>query len=333
MYIDNLVLHCAVMSRPCDESERLVRYLVDHHPECLEVRSSEGHTPLALACSFHRVNFACILIAAGANQAVRDSQGNNLLHLLLISTRHETCKKPDKVAQMVDLLDRQLVSAMLVERAGDGSRTPLARWLHSCADFSERYNDEKSDVDNRASMTTLLMDLAESTNQKHLELLDRSGNTPVHEAIKKGLHQVLELMLDRRPDLLYRENATGNTPLEMAVDAWINDTTRHAPKRPLGYNNDSPLWQNAISRHPCLFVEGSNLKSIQEIMLHVCQKRAQQQPRKRRLVSLFEANEVAKRLATRKAVSEDDEEDHDGVSQPSVELDEVTLWGEMASQW
>lgn len=329
----HLVLHCAVMSKPCDESERLVRYLVDHHPECLEVRSSGGHTPLALACSLHRVSFACILIAGGANQAVRDSQGNNLLHLLLVSVQHQTCRKPDEVTQMVDLLDRPLVSAMLVERAGDGSRTPFARWLHSCPDFSERYNNVKSDVDTTASMTALLMDLAESTNQKHLELLDRSGNTPVHEAVKKGLAQVLELMLDRRPDLLYRENATGSTPLEMAVDAWINDTTRQAPRRPLDYNNDSPLWQNAVSRDPSFFVKGKNLRSMQETMLQVCRKWAQQQPRKRRLVSLFEANEVAKRLTARKVVSEDDKENYYRVSQPSVELDEVALWGAMASEW
>ncbi|KAJ5290059.1 uncharacterized protein N7443_010312 [Penicillium atrosanguineum] len=122
---------------------------------------------------------------------------------------------------------------MLTQRAGNGSWTPLARQLESCQPFNEHYNESKSTKTVMASTVTLLLDLAKSTDQKHLELLDGSGNTPVHVAVKKGFTHILKLMIDRRPDLLYHENATGSTPLEMAIDAWINNTTRNPPKEPL----------------------------------------------------------------------------------------------------
>ncbi|KAJ5307883.1 hypothetical protein N7476_008539 [Penicillium atrosanguineum] len=76
--------NCAVMSNPCARSEQLVQHLVDHHPKCLEACSEGGHTPLAIAFSLRRTSFARILIAAGANQAARDPEGNNLLHRILL---------------------------------------------------------------------------------------------------------------------------------------------------------------------------------------------------------------------------------------------------------
>lgn len=69
-------------------------------------------------------------------------------------------------------------------------------------------------------------------------------------------------------------------------------------------------------------------------MLRVCQERAQQRPAKRRLVSLFEANEVAKRLAAagrstgrgRNGGSENDNES-------SGSNDDPEGWGKMNSHW
>lgn len=327
------------MSKPGEEPERLVQYLVDHHPECLEVRSSGGHTPLALAYSLHRTSFARILIAAGANQCVRDSKGNSLLHLLLYSIENEVCTEPDVFTSLIKMLDPSLISTMLTQRAGEGSWTPFARWLHSYPYFD---HPSKENTETIMSMTTLILDLANPSNQKHLELLDGSGNTPVHSAVKKGFSHILELMLDRRPDLLYRENATGSTPLEMAVDAWVNGITREPPKHPFQqYHNVNPKWQTAVNREPRFFIEGRDNRSKEEIMLQVCQERANQSPRKRGLVSLLEANEVAKRLAVQRQRSEENENygyryrgrRHWARSESEGDVDEVALWGYLAKQW
>ncbi|KAJ5835857.1 hypothetical protein N7447_001883 [Penicillium robsamsonii] len=334
---NNLVLHCAIMCDPNDESIRLVQYLVDHHPECLEVRSTEGLTPLALAMSLHKVRFARILVEAGANQAVRDREARNLLHLILVSDRGRVCKNSNRFNRLLDLLDKQLYPTMLMERAGEGSRTPFARWLDAYSYFTPADpaiprppNSGQTDDEIITSMTNLILDLANSTDQKHLELFDEAGNTPVHNAIKKAFPQVLRLLLDRRPDMLNRENATGTTPLEMTVDAWVNKSTSGPPVSPPGWPSSHPEWQNAVKREPRFFLPGIRLEYDHvKDMLRVCQERAQQRPGKRRLVSLFEANEVAKRLAVagrtagRNGSSEDDNE--------YVANDEPKVWGSVAA--
>jgi hypothetical protein len=200
---------------------------------------------------------------------------------------------------------------MLVERAGDSSQTPFARWLNRYPRFRrdepilpDHALNPKSETATVVSMTNLILDLASSSNQRHLELFDGAGNTPAHDAVKGGFHEVLEQMLDRRPDLLYRENATGTTALEMAVDAWVNQSTSAPPSSPVKGRSLPPQSFNMVVRKPVYFVKGISVPDDEvNIMLRVCQGRAHQRPAKRRLVSLFEANEVAKRLAARSEAS------------------------------
>lgn len=328
------------MSRPCEESERLVQYLMDHHPECLEVRSSGGHTPLALACSLHRTSYARILIAGGANQSTRDSDSHNLMHLLLISIENAICEKAEDIASLVSILDPQLVPLMLVQRAGDGSMTPLARWLqssYSAATWDTQNPAFKETCDRMASMTRLLMSYDESSNQKQLEILDGSGNAAVHVAVKYGYPTVLETMLDRRPDLLHRENATGCTTLELAVDSWINQTTRTPRQLPGSRHDRVPEWDLVVDRPSRCFIKGHDPRTRWEMMYQICQDRSQRPPGKRRLVTLFEANEVAKRLTVDNRWSKRlARGGRNHVSDPESEIeekDEVAVWGAVASEY
>lgn len=334
----------------------MVQYLVDHHPECLEVKSSEGHTPLALAVSLHRLSFVRILIQAGANQAARDTEGCNLLHLASCSISGSAARHVDKVSQLIDLMDQEHVSAMLTQRAGEGSRTPYARWLHRYTDFdlSTEAHYQTSNLpshrESTTSITKLFLTLGKSTNQKYLELLDGAGNTVVHDCVKRGFPQILEPILDFRPDLLYRENATGSTPLDMAVDAWVNETTRTVPVAAVSSTNRRPEWQNITQRQPQYFIKDKDRRTKAQMMVEFCRKRAQQSPQKRKLVSLFEANEVAKRLAAKgKGRGEEEDDDDDGYNgrrygryrhrrereedEADEKLDEVALWRGWAAQW
>ncbi|KAJ6036818.1 hypothetical protein N7540_001097 [Penicillium herquei] len=321
---NNLVLHCAVLSRPCEESERLVQYLVDHHPECLEVRASGGHTPLSLAFLFHKPSFARILVAAGADQTIRDVRGANLLHLLLTS-KGQPSLNAESISTLIGLLDPQLISSMLVQRVGEGSLTPFAQWLNAVNHWDHPHNNLKP-----SNVAKIILDLADSSNQKHLELLDGSGNTPVHHAVKKVLSGPLELMLDRRPDLLHRENATGSTPLELAVDAWISSITRHPPSRAFdkATTRDKERWKNILERSDWFYAGHADLGTDLEIMVQICQGRSQKQPGNRRLVTLFEANEVAKRLA-RMANGFGGRSAHRQHISGDEERDEVALWANL----
>ena len=339
------------MAKPSEESERLVQYLVDHHPECLEVQSESGKTPLALAFSLRRVNCARTLIAAGANQATRDSQANNLLHMLLKTHELEICQDSEKFTELVSLLDETLIPTLLAQRAGNDARTPFAHWLDSYHQFNPQdeslpnnnrrsmENDPETKTDHEivTSMTNTILDLAAPTNQKHLELFDGAGNTPAHIAVRQNYPQILDQLLERRPDLLYRENSTGTTPLEMAVDAWVNNATSEPPQ---GGGEQDPMWLHMIQRDPQYFIEGrdsSKHETSVEIMLRVCQEKARQSPAKRRLVSLFEANEVTKRLATTQRSSENNRGRYFRrrrcYGDDEVDGDEVERWTRMASRW
>lgn len=76
-----MVIHCAVISRPSDETNQLIKYLIETCPSSLEAKSDTGYTPLYLACLLGRVQFAKTLIDAGADQAVRDVEYNNLVRI------------------------------------------------------------------------------------------------------------------------------------------------------------------------------------------------------------------------------------------------------------
>ncbi|KAJ5713430.1 uncharacterized protein N7483_010611 [Penicillium malachiteum] len=321
---NNLVLHCAVLSRPCEESERLVQYLVDHHPECLEVRASGGHTPLSLAFLFHKTSFARILVAAGADQTVRDVRGANLLHLLLTS-KGQASLDAEIITDLINLLNPQLISSMLLQRFGEGSLTPFAQWLNAIRSWDDPHDNLKP-----SNVAKIIFDLADSSNQKHLELLDGSGNTPVHHAVKKVLSGPLELMLDRRPDLLHRENATGSTPLELAVDAWISSVTRHPPSRAFDISTTRTMerWKNIVDRPGWFYAGNPDLGTDLEIMVRICQARSEKQVGNRRLVTLFEANEVAKRL-TRMANGFGGRSARFHHNSGDDEKDEVALWANL----
>ncbi|KAL5358884.1 ankyrin repeat-containing domain protein [Aspergillus floccosus] len=293
---NHLVLHCAILSKQTDDSRHLVEYLINNVPGCLEKKSEEGHTPLALAFSYHRVTFADILIKAGANQAVRDGQGHNLLHLLLCGVSGGMAQSggdPGNVAALLGLFDQRLVPSLLTERAS-GSLTPLSRWLHEAAPITyyssswymiqhtHKFN-RNMETDNMVDIARYLLEFAAVTNQKHLELLDGAGNSPVHDAVKRQLPRVLKLMLDYRPDLLLRENATGATPLELAADAWVHEVTISPPKFESG---ESTSLDGEVTQ-----------RSEREAIYDLCRSKVVQRPGKRKLVSLNEANEVAKRLA------------------------------------
>ncbi|KAF3482235.1 ankyrin repeat protein [Arthroderma uncinatum] len=304
---NDLLLHCAILSRENDESTRLVKYIVDNLPNCLETKSPKGYTPLLLAFSKQRCRFAKILIDAGANQEARDIKGNNILHILLRPNGGKLYPMElEPIKTLLDFLDPRLLSSLLTARSSDepGALTPFASWIHSLtAGGQGLVGDEKLKV------TKLLLDFAEPTGQTHLELLDGAGNTPIHNAVRCQQTYLLKLMLERRPDLLTRENSTGSTPMELARDAWATKATSDPPKLPTFtmadryYSSHNLLYTPAIlAEKPEFFVLGKTKKgrgraSIYKTCLSFVP--TEETNRKRKLVSLFEANDVAKRVDTR----------------------------------
>lgn len=157
------------MATPSPESSKLIAYLLKVMPESLEAKSRDGYTPLALAISLRRLEAARILIAAGADQTVRDYEGSNILHLLLRGAYRtqawESAEKVYVLQNFLDLIDKRLVSSLLTERSSHepGSLTPLMFWMQKAIETPE--------------VLKVLLDFAAPHGNQHLELLDGSGDS------------------------------------------------------------------------------------------------------------------------------------------------------------
>ncbi|EAW09002.1 ankyrin repeat protein [Aspergillus clavatus NRRL 1] len=306
----DLVLHCAVLSKPTDESEQLVRYLVKTVPHCMEVKSIEGYTPLALAFSLQRYAFAKILIEAGADQTARDKKGNNILHLTLNNATHPSDEKVKALPKILGLIDNSLVPSLLQERSSQdpGALTPLAQWMVQGLTYPTYGAHIVQESGNQMKALKIILDFAQPTGQKHLEVLDGAGNTVIHDAVRCGVPQTLELLVKRRPDLLHRENASGTTPAELAEAAWVAEVTSNPPNHERSNHNLFSSWsrdrysESLVRRKPDSFVmENDQAPTLKRKIYDFCCKSSEGVSAKRRLVTLFEANEVARRLASKHA--------------------------------
>ncbi|PSN70049.1 ankyrin [Corynespora cassiicola Philippines] len=316
-----LALHCAVMATPTDESQKLIEYLIKTIPDSLEHKSNDGYTPLALAFARHHYDAAKLLIAVGANQTVRDYEGANIIHLLLVSPYYSSTANSDKLQPMLNLIDERLVPSLLTERSSHhpGSLTPINRWLHRSTEDTKTFK--------------ILLDFAAVTNNEWLELMDGAGETPLHYAIKEKSCDWVKQILQTRPDLLYRENSVGRTPYELAADSYLANCVQSAPSIVSLHTRMSSI----TDRHRSAFLkreadeedERRDFKSI----WGVCNWYVQEHPGKRRLVSLLDANEVANRLAGRKTSRVYGEYDEQGSDVESDSGDAGEDFRDEVRQW
>lgn len=143
-----------------------------------------------------------------------------------------------------------------------------------------------------------MLDFATPISNQDLEVLDGSGQTLLHYAVFKQKEGFIKQILDCRPDLLYRENSVGRTPFELAEDAYIADRVSKEPSALRTY----PSWRHILSnlhQPPGKFVPEKDMerKVDAESIWLLCRKYMAKNPGKRMLVSLMDANEVARRLA------------------------------------
>lgn len=362
-----------MLGEPGKKTERLLEYLVQSCPASLDYRCKTGKTPLHLAFWGGRVNFAKILIKAGADQSVRDSSGDNIIHEAL-----KAQPWADRLKPLLDLIDPDLREHLLTQRNNlhEAGSTPLHAWVvQYCR--SERTPSvpvsQRSDTPKHCGYTTkedglpVLQLLLEYSQGAELEMLDGAGDTPLHAATMSSNVELVEALLAYRPRLLYRENAVGRTPAEVAHSRVLSQKFA-APESLTGhgwYSNDS-MSSTLVERQPHEFAEDKKLaaqegvnpwtrrvkpqrfgynveknkrdmvklRKISEMMDRV----AAENPGERRLVSLGEANDVARRLGEKynsaryfsiQARGEDDEKEEDDEEEEKKKQDFV---GEVMSQ-
>ncbi|KAK8027172.1 Ankyrin repeat protein [Apiospora marii] len=304
---NDLVLHCAVMAPVRDNTDKLIRYLIRVCPSSLESRSDAGYTPLFLACLLGREQIAKTLIEAGADQSVKDKQFNNIIHAALTN-------QPvlEQLRKLLDLLDPELRRHLFVQRNHlvHGGNTPLHSWLLSenPAIYSHSYTYQlhypgQSETPETSDNVAILKTLLEYSGGQDLDILNGSGDTVAHSAVLLQLPEQMRVMLEHSPKGLYRENAVGRTPAEMAYDLFL--AYKVAPPRDIAFKHHSFSHHNAkdgadklVRQSPEAFLAQSKQPKVsrKERVWEVVQDFMARFPGKRRLVSLNEANDVARRL-------------------------------------
>jgi ankyrin repeat protein len=342
----HLLLHCVILGKTNNASLKLLKHLCKSHPQALEHRSATGMTPLQLAFRLHRVEMIKILLEAGAQQTCRDNVGNNLIHTILADCNNPDEDKLARIRELLGLIDTRLLASLFKERTTEspGAATPLARWIHSS-------NINYSDYDNKGNTGVLDIILAFSKGED-LSIISGEGDTPLHVATRHSASIPLRTMLECRPNLLFRENATGRTPYEIAEDNYLSKEVFNNPPSLTGTSNSNNDYgsrrrprrhayaqDSVVNRQANEFVdEPEDVRSGVDKVWQLCREFAsKQQGIKRKLVSLVEASEVAKRLAAKKGSREDEDEGegvemvekNDGDEDEDVRGDEVDVWFHM----
>ncbi|KAL9594575.1 MAG: hypothetical protein Q9219_006959 [cf. Caloplaca sp. 3 TL-2023] len=307
---NNLALHGAILS-DADEKKTLevVEYLIEVMPESIDLPSVHDElTPLALAFLKGRLGAAKALIQAGADQTTRDKSGKNLVHLALINASKTTPADTKKFRELLDLIDKRLIRSLFVERCkdGPGGLTPLGLGLAKPTS-SRSYYSNRSHTNAAPEVLSMMLEFG---GEEPLRMMDGSGQFPLHLAVKTSHTAMVKSLLEKHAALLTRENAMGQTPLELAHSLYVRECAKSNPSL-RGFS-----YKALESREPKDFIVKKKNKDDASLddeegledpewdtdivrTWKICQRYADG-VKGRTLVSVNEARAVAKRLADRK---------------------------------
>ncbi|KAJ4196882.1 hypothetical protein NW755_001653 [Fusarium falciforme] len=392
---NDFVIHCAVVGEPSSNAIELLEYLVEACPGCLEKKNADGETPLLVACRLGRTEFVKILLGANADQSSRNSKGQNILHAAL-----ENTPEADQLRELLDLFDPTLRSHLFLQRNNfnENGNTPLHAWVSQACGVQfdddagynrrrHRYyyrNTTKPYEGQEKDAVEMLKLLLEYSKGEELEMLNAAGETCLHTTIMHDMISLARVIVEFKPRLLYRENAVGRTPAELAHDRL----TEQKFKKPDNIKQDkhdcatylinkkkedfaahaNPEAHTSEQRKQLLADLGlSNTYSAAEfsqimramgesntkrkrdekdlsgsvakvVAWDLCLTAMEKHPERRRLVSLNEANDVAKRLGEKYSASryfsiQAKAESEDGEEQEDQAVDFATSRGRGASSW
>lgn len=376
--LDDLVIHCAVLADPSPHADELLDYLIQTCPSALEKKSSNGDTPLLVAGRLGRTQFVKILIEGNADQSARNSKGENILHLALAGNPSAHRLRP-----LLEALDPELRSHLFLQRKNlsENGTAPLQAWVAQVcgADNNDSrrrhywysapalpYEKRERDA---LDVLQLLLEFS-GPDGNGLEMLNGAGDTCLHTAIMHHHVAVAKALIDFKPSLLYRENAVGRTPAEVAYDTLTSAQLAKPENDQNSRNNDAV--REFIRRDAAEFAADAVVKALaasdiqakadelglggdysaeeitaihgstglagreparraaetlsKQAIWDFCDSAMRKHPGVRRLVSLNEANDVARRLGEQETNSryfsvearkdeyedEEDKEDKDG---------------------
>ncbi|KIH90357.1 ankyrin repeat protein [Sporothrix brasiliensis 5110] len=314
----DLALNKAMACPDAQKALPVIKYLLKVAPDSISAGGEDRMTPLLSAVRFGHLEAVKILVDSGADQSKRhETTYANLLHVALF----ESPKAPE-LKRLLDILGKDAVDGMFCERTHHASwsesRTPLHAWLERTlsSGYNVQYgpaNDYGSDEEVIAVMRLLLS----RSGGRELNIIDSAGDTVMHMLARKQKNPNFMLaLLEAIPrelaiSLLYRENAVGATPLEVAQDVFLASFVTERRENTRMFDLTVNKWPSAKAEEfTAVVYEGREqapiptrittnkpeaLKRAEETLTAV-NRFLRGEKGKRRLVSLHEANDVARRV-------------------------------------
>ncbi len=284
----HLAVHAAVLAAPDKRKPaKHLEFVLNAMPQALDSKSGRHMTPLHLAFRFNRYAAADLLIRRGANQTARDESAENVMHHFMRVPFWADKHTIFALRGFISLLDPNIPAVLLTQRSSSetGAHTPLSLLM------SLRQHMDSTDIER-------IKVILQHSNGKDLEIMNGSGDYPLHTAARNGCTRLIKLFIETNPSLIHRENAVGMTPLEIADTVVLRHRSTNAINLPRG----DATGRQLSSMQPREFLK--NPRDLDEPgidnALVACAEAAKKHPRKRKLVSLLDANEVAKRLANKR---------------------------------
>jgi hypothetical protein len=246
-----------------------------------------------------------MLIEAGADVNARDNNGANLMHVLLSSRitmpsygSEESRVEHYSLEPFMELLGQEKCQELLLQRNrsntwNGGARNPFHSWVLNIGSSHSGCTDH-------CCATETFKLLLTYAKVDALSMIDGSGDTPVHTVVHKSNTNFFKRMLELDTGCLERENAVGRTPMELARDLFLKSKVSDPPPLHIqtNYHNNVPNeLKNLKDRSDFSFVEKKEPSGV-ELIWQTCLEHTESHSLKRRLVSLNEAHEVAKRLCS-----------------------------------
>ena len=324
---DELVLHCAVMAEETEESIGLVKNLLKTYPAALEARDTNNNTPLLTAAYLGRQKFMKLLIKAGADESVRNKSGENMIHRLTYKVVDAT-----EFKTALDLMDEDLRAHLFKQRTtlDSGGMTPLHSLCERLAGSWAWSYDGLNSEDHEAIVKLLL----EYSKGVEIDMLNAAGDSVLHTTVMQSSSWLSQVLVDFHPKLLYRENAVGRTPAELAYHMFLAQIFVEPNNRGTYGKCRNPEGLLSTVRAEAVPAPPKKHQKNPDKVWELCRAKLEENPDKRRLVSLYEANDVAKRLGEKYTSSRyfstrriaDDDDENSETAEPEEVVDLVGQW-------
>jgi ankyrin repeat protein len=204
----HISLHGWQPDSPFSNHKAVISHLIDQ----LESRTTAGLTPCLFAARLHNPEALAFLLSLGANFAVRDNTGRNILHHILTPHDAATHVGVQQLQSLLDVIPADIKATAWKQRGIEGC-TPLMRYIIR----SDGISDER------------LRYILTASEGFGLDLADSTGNLAIHYLMLKRRWAEAKILLEFYPGLVEHENGNGKTPREILEQQMKDMCVEHFP--------------------------------------------------------------------------------------------------------